>query len=150
MPTALRSPVMPSFMWTSPRAMSKAPIRIPSASSWTRDVSPARIGTSSCCGQALELEQVAVGDRLLEPVVVELAEDLARRERLRVRVHPGRVLHQREVVADGLARRAEARDVAVEAVPELDLEAVIALRLALGFASLKTCSGVGSMLRAVA
>ena len=26
MPAALRIPVMPSFMWTSPRAMSKAPI----------------------------------------------------------------------------------------------------------------------------
>ena len=47
MPTALRSPVMPSFISTSPRAMSKAPMRMPSASSWTRDVSPARIGTAS-------------------------------------------------------------------------------------------------------
>ena len=46
-PAALCSPVMPSFMWTSPRAMSQAPIRIISASSWTREVSPARIGTSS-------------------------------------------------------------------------------------------------------
>ena len=47
MPAALCSPVMPSFMWTSPRAMSQAPIRIISASSCTREVSPARIGTSS-------------------------------------------------------------------------------------------------------
>ena len=67
MPTALRSPVMPSFIRTSPRAMSKAPIRIPSASSWTRDVSPARIGTSSWSVSSLEQEQVPVRDRLLEP-----------------------------------------------------------------------------------
>jgi hypothetical protein len=70
---------------------------------------------------------VAVGDRLLEPVVVEPPQLPTRCERLRERVHARSVLHQREVVADGLASGAEARDVEVEAVPELDLEAVEAL-----------------------
>ena len=109
--------------------MSNAPIRMPSASSWTRDVSPDRIGTVRVVGQALELEQVAIRDRLLEPGVVEVAEDLAGRQRLGVGVHPGGVLHQRVVGPDSLAGRAEPRDVEVEAVPELDLEGVVALRL---------------------
>ena len=109
--------------------MSKAPIRIPSASSWTREVSPDEDRHLEVVRQPLELEQLAVRDRLLEPVVVEAAELAPGLERLGERVHARRVLHQREVGPDGLARRAVARDVLVQPVPELDLEAVEARRL---------------------
>src|SRR5205809_2876821 len=73
--------------------------------------------------EAAELVDLPIGDGLLEPVIAELLEDSAGFQRLQVAVRASGVLHQREVGAHCLSSRPEAREVAFEAVPELNLEA---------------------------